>query len=136
MTSPPPSAPISPAPGEVSTIRPVPPGSPSAALVWSNLAVVYVVWGSTYLAIRVAVETLPPLLSAGVRFATATVVLAAILAVRRGPAALRVSARRAGGAALVGVLLLAGGNGLVVLAENGLPGGPVPSGITALLIAT
>jgi drug/metabolite transporter (DMT)-like permease len=97
---------------------------------------VYVVWGSTYLAIRVTVETLPPLVSAGVRFGSAAVVLAVIIVIRRGPGALRVSWRHAGGAAIVGVLLLAGGNGLVVLAEAGPPGVAVPSGIAALLVAT
>jgi drug/metabolite transporter (DMT)-like permease len=111
-------------------------GRPSAALVWGALAIVYVVWGSTYLGIRVAVETLPPLVSAGFRFGLAGAVLALVLRVRRGPSALRVTWRQAGAAALVGLLLLAGGNGLVVVAESGPPGVAVPSGVAALLIAT
>jgi drug/metabolite transporter (DMT)-like permease len=106
------------------------------ALVWLALLIVYVVWGSTYLGIRVAVETLPPLLSAGARFAAAAVVLAVVLRLRRGPGVMAVPSRQVGAAALVGVLLLAGGNGLVVLAESGPPGVAVPSGIAALLIAT
>ncbi|WP_232290178.1 EamA family transporter [Micromonospora sp. ATCC 39149] len=107
-----------------------------AALVWTALAIVYVLWGSTYLGIRVAVESLPALASAGLRFGAAAVVLALVLRVRRGAGALRVDRRQLGSAALVGVLLLAGGNGLVVLAESGPPGTAVPSGIAALLVAT
>ncbi|HEU4423538.1 MAG TPA: EamA family transporter [Pilimelia sp.] len=120
----------------MSASRRGPDNPPRAALVWVALGIVYVVWGSTYLAIRVTVETLPPLVSAGVRFGTAAVVLAVIIVIRRGAGALRVSWRQAGAAATVGVLLLAGGNGLVVLAEAGPPGVAVPSGIAALLIAT
>ena len=48
--------------------------------LWSALAIVYVVWGSTYLAIKVAVRTLPPLLTAGTRFVGAAFVLAGVLA--------------------------------------------------------
>jgi drug/metabolite transporter (DMT)-like permease len=97
------------------------------------LLIVYVVWGSTYLGIAISVETLPPLLSAGTRFVTAGVILGGLLMLRRGgPRTLRVSRRRFGGAALVGLLLLAGGNGMVVLAESR----HVPSGIAALLVAT
>ncbi|HEY0697939.1 MAG TPA: EamA family transporter, partial [Micromonospora sp.] len=105
-------------------------------LVWAALAIVYVVWGSTYLAIRIAVETVPPFLSAVARFFVAAVLMAAFLAVWRGPRVLRVTARQFGSAALVGVLLLAGGNGLVVFAESGPPGTAVPSGVAALLVAT
>lgn len=110
--------------------------SPAPGLIWLALLIVYLVWGSTYLGIRVAVESLPPLLSAGSRFAAAAVVLALVLRLRRGPRALAITPRQLGGAALAGVLLLAGGNGLVVLAESGPPGVAVPSGIAALLIAT
>jgi drug/metabolite transporter (DMT)-like permease len=92
---------------------------------------VYLVWGSTYLAIAIAVQTLPPLLSAGVRFFLAGALLGAWLVARHGRAALGVERRQLGGAALVGSLLLAGGNGLVVLAER-----TVPSGLTALVVAS
>ncbi|MGC4744888.1 EamA family transporter [Micromonospora sp. DT201] len=105
-------------------------------LIWTALIVVYLLWGSTYLAIRIAVETLPSLLSAALRFAVAGLILAMVLRLRRGPGALRVDRRQLGSAALVGVLLLAGGNGLVVLAESGPPGVALPSGIAALLVAT
>ncbi|MEU4472518.1 EamA family transporter [Micromonospora sp. NPDC023888] len=126
MTSPPPSA------AAVVDRR----ANISPTLIWTALIVVYLLWGSTYLAIRIAVETLPALLSAALRFAVAGLVLAVVLRLRRGPGALRVGLRQLGSAALVGVLLLAGGNGLVVLAESGPPGVAVPSGIAALLVAT
>jgi drug/metabolite transporter (DMT)-like permease len=77
------------------------------------------------------VQTLPPLLSAGLRFLLAGAILAAWLVARHGRAALRIDRAQLGGAALVGMLLLAGGNGLVVLAER-----TVPSGLTALVIAS
>lgn len=110
--------------------------SPPAGLVlWTALVIVYVVWGSTYLGIRIAVETLPPLLSAGMRFPVAGLLLGAIIAARRGWRALRVSRRQLAGAVLIGTLLLAGGNGGVVFAEAGVIGAPVPSGVAALLIA-
>ncbi|WP_432126658.1 EamA family transporter [Streptomyces sp. bgisy082] len=98
--------------------------------VWAALGIVYVVWGSTYLGIRVVVETLPPFLSGGARFVTAGLLLAGIIAWRQGPAALKVTRRQLGSALLVGLLLILGGNGLVVLAETS-----VPSGLAALLIA-
>jgi drug/metabolite transporter (DMT)-like permease len=104
-------------------------------MVWAALIVLYVVWGSTYLAIRVAVETLPPLLSGGLRFGAAGLILGAVLAARRGLPALRVTWRQLGACALVGTMLLAGGNGGVVLAESGPPGRAVPTGVAALLIA-
>jgi drug/metabolite transporter (DMT)-like permease len=103
----------------------------STALIWLALGAVYVIWGSTYLAIREAVLTLPPLLMASVRFLVAGALLYA-WAIRRGD---RVADRpgwpqwRA--ACVVGVLLLLVGNGGVVLAERS-----VPTGVTALVIAT
>ncbi|MEU7803100.1 EamA family transporter [Micromonospora arborensis] len=126
MSSPPPSAAA--AVGRRADIAPT--------LIWTALIVVYLLWGSTYLAIRITVETLPPLLSAALRFAVAGLILAVVLRLRRGPGALRVDRRQLASAALVGVLLLAGGNGLVVLAESGPPGVALPSGIAALLVAT
>ncbi|MFD0569317.1 EamA family transporter [Kitasatospora gansuensis] len=101
-----------------------------SAAVWGALAIVYVVWGSTYLAIRIAVETMPPFLSAATRFITAGLLLAGLVAWRQGPAALKVTPRQLGSAGLVGLMLLLGGNGMVVLAER-----DVPSGLAALLIA-
>ncbi len=102
----------------------------SPGVIWGALIVVYVVWGSTYLAIRVTVEDMPPLLTAASRFLIAGVVMAGILAARHGPAVLRVRPRELRGAAIVGVLLLAGGNGGVVLGER-----TISSGLAALLVA-
>lgn len=85
------------------------------AAAWGALAIVYVVWGSTYLGIRIAIESIPTLMSGGMRFLVASALLAGFVAVRHGRGALRVSARRLGSAALVGVLLLAGGNGMVAV---------------------
>jgi drug/metabolite transporter (DMT)-like permease len=97
--------------------------------LWSALACVYVIWGSTYLAIRVLVEDVPPLLSAGVRFVIAGTAMLAVLAARGRT--VRVSGPALAAAALIGVLLPAGGNGIVSVAER-----HVPSGLAALLIAS
>ncbi len=99
-------------------------------MVWLALGIVYVVWGSTYLAIAYVVDTLPVFTSAGVRFAVAGAILALWIAAR-DRAALRVDRRQLGGAVLVGTLLLAGGNGLVSLGER-----TVASGLAALVIAS
>lgn len=107
------------------------PSPPSPLGLWTGLGLVYVVWGSTYLAIRYVVVSLPPLLSASVRFAVASLLLLGYLAVRRGRPAFVVTARQLAGAAVVGLLLLLGGNGGVTLSEQR----GVPSGLTALLVA-
>ena len=103
---------------------------PPAWQVWSGLWIVYLVWGSTYLAIRVMVETVPPLLGAGVRFTIAGAVMVAVLAVRLGPAAVRPTRGALLGAGLIG-LLLPGANAVVSVAEQ-----HVPSSLAALLIAS
>ncbi|HEU5155644.1 MAG TPA: EamA family transporter [Streptosporangiaceae bacterium] len=99
--------------------------------VWAALGVVYVVWGSTYLGIRIVIETMPPLLGGAMRFTTAGVLLGAVLLIRSGPSALRLSRRALGSAALVGVLLLTFGNGMVSVAEQ-----HISSGLAALLVAS
>lgn len=111
-------------------------GSESTFAVAANLLIVYVVWGSTYLAIRVAVETLPPFLSAATRYLIAGALMLGFLWVRgrlsRSPSA-RMEPMRAvhwRSAAIVGGLLLLGGNGLVVQAEQ-----YIDSGIAAVLVA-
>jgi drug/metabolite transporter (DMT)-like permease len=96
--------------------------------VWAALGAIYLIWGSTYLAIRLMVETVPPALGAGVRFVIAG---AAMLAFLMYKSAARVSARELGWCLVVGALLAAGGNGLVTVAER-----DVPSGLAALLIAS
>jgi drug/metabolite transporter (DMT)-like permease len=99
-------------------------------MIWTALWAVYIIWGTTYLGIRVSNETLPPLIAAGIRFLVAGAVLFAI-AVRRGDrAADPIRRPQWKAAALVGLGLVAGGNGLVVLAER-----TVPSGLMSLVIA-
>jgi drug/metabolite transporter (DMT)-like permease len=98
--------------------------------LWSALLVIYIVWGSTYLAIRLVVETMPPLLSASARFFAAGALLYGIVAWRHGLVALRLTRAQAAAAAFVGLTLLLGGNGLVMLGER-----DVPSGLAALIIA-
>jgi drug/metabolite transporter (DMT)-like permease len=99
-------------------------------LVWSALGVVYLVWGSTYLAIAVVVKSMPPLLSAGFRFIIAALVMAIVIGAIRGFRTLRLTRAQIGGATLVGIALLLGGNGLVNLGEQR----SVPSGLAALII--
>jgi len=88
----------------------------------------YLVWGSTYLAIRIAVASVPPFVAGALRFAVAGGGLYLFMRLRGAP---RPAARNWGGAALVGALLLGGGNGLVCWAEQW-----VPSGETALIVAS
>jgi len=102
----------------------------SSSMVWLALGIVYVVWGSTYLAIAVVVKTMPPLLSAGVRFIVAALVMALIIGIAKGWRSLRISPAQIGAALIVGGALLLGGNGLVMLAEQ-----KIPSGLAALIIA-
>lgn len=94
------------------------------------LGTVYVVWGSTYLAIKYTVEGLPPLLAMGIRFLLAGAVLLTAVLVFRGPGAFRMTRSQLGTAVLCGLFLLVGGNGLVAVAEQ-----DVDSGLAALLIA-
>ncbi len=102
----------------------------STTAVWTALGLVYVVWGSTYLAIRVVVEAdIPPLLGMGLRFLTAGALLAGYLAATRGLSGLRVSRRSLIGTGVMGVLLLLGGNGMVAVGEQ-----TVPSGLAALIV--
>jgi drug/metabolite transporter (DMT)-like permease len=96
---------------------------------WAALVAVYVVWGSTYLAIRVAVETLPPFLMAGVRFVIAGAILALACVLFDRSAVRWPSRRELVDLAIVGGFLLVGGNGLVAWGEQ-----TMPSGIAALLV--
>lgn len=105
--------------------------TPPRWLVLANLWTIYLVWGSTYLAIRVAVETIPPFLGAGVRFVIAGIILAAYLQARGRLAGATLGREQVVACAIVGALLLLGGNGLVMTAEQ-----TVPSGLAALLVAS
>ena len=100
-------------------------------MFWIALWTVYLVWGSTYLAIRVAVETLPPFLHASVRFLLAGAIMYVFLLARGGRERVRVSPREMAASGLVGIALLLGGNGVVAVAEQ-----TVPSGLAALIIAS
>lgn len=93
----------------------------------SAFAAVYIIWGSTYLAIRFAIETLPPFLMAGMRFLIAGTVMYGWARSRGIANPTRTDWR---GAAIVGGLLLLGGNGVLSWAEQ-----RVPSGLAALLVA-
>jgi drug/metabolite transporter (DMT)-like permease len=100
---------------------------PSRASVLAAFAAVYTIWGSTYLAIRYAVSSIPPFLMGGARFLIAGLLLYAFTRMRGAPAPTRAQWR----AALVtGVLLLVGGNGAVIWSEQ-----HVASGLVALIVA-
>jgi drug/metabolite transporter (DMT)-like permease len=99
--------------------------------VWAALWIVYIVWGSTYLAIRLMVRTIPPLLAGGTRFFVAGLAMCGVLAASRGAGALRLSRPQLASCLLLGALLPAAGNGLVTVAEK-----HVPSSLAALIISS
>lgn len=103
------------------------PVGPSRLKVASALLAVYLIWGSTYLGIRIVVETIPPFLSAGLRFALAGAMLFLYARLRGAKRPRRTDWKPA---AIAGGFLLLGGNGLVSFAEQ-----TVASGIAALIIA-
>ncbi|RKS73561.1 drug/metabolite transporter (DMT)-like permease [Actinomadura pelletieri DSM 43383] len=100
-------------------------------VAWLALLTVWIVWGSTYLAIREAVDTIPPLLMAGVRFLTAGLVMFAFVGPRHARGAGRPTARQLRSVLIVAVLLLVGGNGLLSVGETRLD-----SAAAALIVAT
>lgn len=102
--------------------------SPSPAKVWTVLGALYFVWGTTYLGIELVNETIPTLLGAATRFLFAGTVLFAWTSLRTGE---RTVARQWRGAAIVGILLLLGGNALVAVSESM----GTPTGIVSLIIA-
>jgi drug/metabolite transporter (DMT)-like permease len=111
--------------------RPTTSGAPpGSAAVVGALGIVYVVWGSTYLAIKYTVADLPPFLAMGCRFLLAGGLLLLVVLATRGRKALRATPAQLATAAACGLLLLVGGNGLVAVAEQ-----YVDSGLAALLIA-
>jgi drug/metabolite transporter (DMT)-like permease len=101
--------------------------TPTKAALIAGFAAIYVIWGSTYLGIRIAVETMPPFLMASARFLVAGSILAAWIAWRHG---FKATPRQWFDNAIVGALLLLGGNGLVSWAEQ-----EIPSGIATLIIS-
>lgn len=96
--------------------------------VWLALFALYVVWGSTYLAIRFAVETIPPFMTAGLRFLISGLIL---LIWRRTAGDALPTRNQWKSAAIIGTLLLLGGNGLLSFSEQ-----RIASGIAALIVGT
>ena len=103
--------------------------SAPARRVWVALGIIYFVWGSTYFAIKIAVETLPPLLTAGSRFLTAGLILTALLTWRGR--SFRVTRRELLSSAVVGLLLLTLGVGVVHVAET-----RIDSSVAAMIAGT
>jgi drug/metabolite transporter (DMT)-like permease len=101
------------------------------ALAWAALGVVYVLWGSTYLANRFIITDLPPLFASGVRFLVGGSLLGMLVLAFAGPGAFRMTWPQFGTTLLAGLLLPAWGNGLVTIAQQ-----YVASGLAALLIAS
>ncbi len=99
----------------------------SRAKIATAFAAIYIIWGSTFLGIRYAIETMPPLLMAGTRFVIAGAALYAWAAIREGA---RATPRQWINTAIIGALLLTIGNGAVSWAEQF-----VPSGLAALVVA-
>jgi drug/metabolite transporter (DMT)-like permease len=98
---------------------------------WIALGVVYVLWGSTYLANRFIIVSMPPLLASGFRFMTGGVLLGILVLLFAGSRVFAMTRAQLGTAVLSGLLLPAWGNGLVIVAQS-----QVSSGLTALLIAS
>lgn len=120
--------PVDPASEAARKHAPVPHASTgSRTLLLAAFAAVYVIWGSTYLAIRIGVETVPPLMLAGLRHFTVGALLYPLLRWKTG---FRPTATHWKTTAVTGCLLLFAGNGGVSWAEQ-----TVPSGITAVLVA-
>jgi drug/metabolite transporter (DMT)-like permease len=103
---------------------------PSTAVLALNLAIIYVIWGSTYFGIAIAIETMPPFLMASIRFAIAGVILVAFDLLRHPEARRMPTRRQVIDTIIVGGLLLGIGNGFVTFGQL-----TVPSGIAAILIA-
>jgi len=104
--------------------------APSPGRIWLGLLVLYLVWGSTYLGIAIAVESIPPFLMAAVRFGIAGAVLMGWSLIRARGSFVAPSRREWRDSIIVGTLLLGGGMGMVAFGEQ-----TIPSGITALLVA-
>ena len=101
---------------------------PNKFLIIAAFAALYLIWGSTYLAIRFAIETIPPLLMAGMRFLLGGVIMYGIARWKGAP---KESLANWGAALIIGGCLLLGGNGGVTLAEQ-----YVSSGLASVIVAT
>ncbi|HEY8994739.1 MAG TPA: EamA family transporter [Lacunisphaera sp.] len=103
------------------------PAHPSRPALIAGFAAIYLIWGSTYLGIRIAVESMPAFLMAGSRFLLAGLIVAGFIALTRG---FRATGKQWRDNAIVGGFLCLGGNGLVSWAEE-----KIPSGIATLIIS-
>lgn len=123
------------APTSTGSSAPAPaPATHSAAMplsAWAGLVVLYFVWGSTYLGIKLAVESIPPFVMGSMRFIPSGLVLAGAVALRNRSTIRRPTLRQLRDTTIVGTFLLLGGMGLVAWGEQ-----TVPSGIAALMVAT
>jgi drug/metabolite transporter (DMT)-like permease len=105
-------------------------GRPTPRAIWAGLAVIYVAWGATFVAIRIMDETIPPLIGAGIRFVSAGSIMLAYLRLRQGRWP-RLTGREFASTALIGLMLPAGGNGVISFAEL-----HVEPGLAALVVAS
>lgn len=105
---------------------------PPRALIWFAFALIYIVWGTTYLVIALAIQTIPPFIMSASRFLIAGVTLFIFARSQWGGRAPMPTRREWMGAAVAGFLLFVLNNGLIVWAEYG----GVPTGVVALLIGT
>ncbi|MFZ8910912.1 MAG: EamA family transporter [Candidatus Nanopelagicales bacterium] len=99
-------------------------------LLWFNLIIVWIVWGSTYIGILFATESIPPFFAMGTRFIAAFLIMVVLTGMTRGWDALRVTRKEFASASFMGVALLGVGLGTVGLAQD-----YVPTGVMALIIA-
>ena len=106
------------------------PATTRDARIWLGMLVLYLVWGSTYLGIAIAVDSIPPFMMAAARFLLAGSILLTFSIAREGRSFVLPSRREVRDSTIVGALLLGGGMGLVAFGEQ-----TIPSGIAALLIA-
>ena len=98
----------------------------STRSVWAGLVAIYVIWGSTYLGMELAIESIPPFLMASIRFLIAGAILYALYRPREAP-----TRRQWLGAAVIGAFLLVGGNAMVGFAQT-----RIDTGVAALVVAT
>ncbi len=101
--------------------------TPNRSALIAAFTAIYLIWGSTYLGIRIVVETIPPFLMAGVRFVLAGLIMAGFIAVTRG---FKANGKQWRDNTITGAFLCLGGNGLVCWSEQ-----RVPSGIATLIIS-
>ena len=99
-------------------------------MIWVSLWTVYLIWGSTYFAIAYVIESMPPLLSMGIRFFIAGILLALLVIARNGRIAFTIPFPEIRTSAIMGFVLLGFGLGNVAVSEK-----HVPSGVVALIIA-